>query len=295
MSNCWSNYKSDFYDELIGLNGQPRSAASTLVNYLGSLSSEELATRKNAADLAIRQMGITFSVYSENGNIDREWPFDIVPRIIENREWQSVHKGLAQRLKALNLFIDDLYHKQQIIKDGIVPAELFATSKNFRQQCVGINPPHGVWAHICGSDLVRDTDGTLYVLEDNLRVPSGVSYMLENREVMKRTFPDIFQECTVLPVNDYVQNLRQTLSSLSDNEQPVICVLTPGVFNSAYFEHTFLAQQLGAVLVEGCDLVVDDDDYVYIRNVEGLQKVDVIYRRVDDEFLDPEVFEKTPL
>jgi len=292
MTTCWSNYESQFHDELLQSNGEPRAAATALFQYLENLSAEELAARKKAADLAIRQMGITFSVYSENGNIDREWPFDIVPRIIQSSEWHSVHKGLEQRLKALNLFIDDLYHEQQIVKDSIVPAELFETSVNFRKQCIGISPPHGVWAHICGSDLVRDIDGTLYVLEDNLRVPSGVSYMLENREVMKRTFPEVFRDCTVLPVNDYVQNLRKTLSSLSSAEQPVICVLTPGVFNSAYFEHAFLAQQLGAILVEGTDLVVDELDCVYIRNVEGLQKVDVIYRRVDDEFLDPEVFRK---
>jgi len=235
-------------------------------------------------------MGITFSVYSDGANIDREWPFDIVPRVIESSEWKQVHSGLEQRLKALNCFIDDLYNDQKIIKDQIIPEELISSSSNFRKQCIGVKPPHGVWAHICGSDLVRDSDGTLYVLEDNLRVPSGVSYMLENREVMKRTFPEIFSECTVLPVNDYVQNLVQTLASLSPNEDPVICVLTPGVYNSAYFEHAYLAQQLGAVLVEGCDLVVDEDDFVYIRNVAGLQKVDVIYRRVDDEFLDPEVF-----
>lgn len=292
MVNCWSNYNTNFYDELVSSNGEPRQAATTLFNYLANLSTDDLATRKKAADIAIRQMGITFSVYSENGNIDRQWPFDIVPRIIENSEWKVVRKGLEQRLEALNLFIDDLYNDQGVVKDGVVPAELFATSKNFRKQCIGIKPPHGVWAHICGSDLIRDSDGTLYVLEDNLRVPSGVSYMLENREVMKRTFPDVFQECTVLPVNDYIQNLRQTLSSLSPNEQPVICVLTPGVYNSAYFEHAFLAQQLGAILVEGSDLLVDEHDCVFIRNVEGLQKVDVIYRRVDDEFLDPEVFRK---
>jgi len=235
-------------------------------------------------------MGITFSVYSDKGNIDRAWPFDIVPRVIQSSEWKQVHNGLTQRLKALNCFIHDLYHKQQIVKDGIVPEALIGSSSNFRKQCIGISPPHEVWAHICGSDLVRDSDGTLYVLEDNLRVPSGVSYMLENREVMKRTFPEVFRECTVLPVNDYIQNLLQTLSSLTPKEEPVICVLTPGVYNSAYFEHAFLAQQIGAVLVEGCDLVVDNQDCVYIRNVEGLQKVDVIYRRIDDEFLDPEVF-----
>jgi len=292
MTSCWSNYHSPVYDELIDANGKPRDAAVALFNYLDNLSNDELIARKTAADLAIKQMGITFSVYSEGSNIDREWPFDIVPRIIQSNEWYRVHEGLEQRLKALNLFINDLYHDRQIINDGIVPDALFASSKNFKEQCVGVSPPHGVWAHICGSDLVRDADGTIYVLEDNLRVPSGVSYMLENREVMKRTFPEVFQECTVLPVNDYIQNLQRTLASLSENEQPVICVLTPGVYNSAYFEHAFLAQQLGAVLVEGTDLLVDDDNYVFIRNVEGLQKVDVIYRRVDDEFLDPEVFRK---
>lgn len=292
MSTCWSDYQTKFHDELVTQEGKPRQAATALFDYLAKLSNEELLALKKASDLAIRQMGITFSVYSEGGNIDREWPFDIIPRIIQSSEWRDIDKGLGQRLKALNLFINDLYHDQEIVKDGVVPKELFSSSQNFRQQCVGITPPHGVWAHICGSDLVRDTDGTMYVLEDNLRVPSGVSYMLENREVMKRVIPAVFSECTVLPVNDYVQNLRYTLSSLSDNDLPIICVLTPGVFNSAYFEHAFLAQQLGAVLVEGGDLVVEDDDCVYIRNVEGLQKVDVIYRRVDDEFLDPEVFRK---
>jgi len=290
--DCWAEYTSEFHDELVQPDGEPRRAAVALFNYLASLSAEELASRKKSANLAIRQMGITFSVYSEKGNIDREWPFDIVPRVIQSSEWNHVHSGLEQRLKALNSFIDDLYNDQQIIKDGIVPQALISSSGNFRKQCIGVNPPHNVWAHVCGSDLVRDSDGTLYVLEDNLRVPSGVSYMLENREVMKRTFPEVFQECTVLPVNDYVQNLISTLSSLSSSEKPVICVLTPGVFNSAYFEHAYLARQLGAILVEGCDLVVDNSDCVYIRNIEGLQKVDVIYRRVDDEFLDPEVFRK---
>ena len=292
MASCWSHYDSQFYDELIDSNGKPRSAASALYHYLENLTSEELLARKSAADLAIRQMGITFSVYSEKGNIDREWPFDILPRIIQSSEWSKVHDGLEQRLKALNLFINDLYHDQQIVKDGVVPAKLFASSTNFKQQCIGVTPPHNVWAHICGSDLVRDSDGLLYVLEDNLRVPSGVSYMLENREVMKRTFPEVFQACTVLPVNNYIQYLGNMLTSLSPVDQPVICVLTPGIYNSAYFEHTFLAQQLGAVLVEGRDLYVDEDDCAYIRNVEGLQKVDVIYRRIDDEFLDPEVFRK---
>ena len=291
-NGCWSGYSTRFYDELVDTSGKPRGAAKALYRYLENLTDNEFATRKKSANLAIRQMGITFSVYSDEGNIDREWPFDIIPRIVHSQEWDDVSKGLKQRLRALNQFIDDLYHEQEIISAGVFPKELIESSHNFREQCIGIHAPHGVWAHICGSDLVRDSDGTLYVLEDNLRVPSGVSYMLENREIMKRTFPEVFEECTVLPVDDYVRNLHQTLTSLSSVQEPVICVLTPGVFNSAYFEHSFLAQQLGAVLVEGCDLVVDDNDCVFIRNVEGLQKVDVIYRRVDDEFLDPEVFRK---
>jgi uncharacterized circularly permuted ATP-grasp superfamily protein len=238
-------------------------------------------------------MGITFTVYNESeGTIDRAWPFDIIPRIIDKKEWVSIEAGLKQRVKALNLFIDDLYHEQKIIKDNIFPGELLKESKNFLPQCVGVNPPLGVWAHICGSDLVRDNDGTVYVLEDNLRVPSGVSYMLENRQVMKRVFPDMFEQHDILPVDDYPSQLYDMLASLSprDIKQPEIVVLTPGVYNSAYFEHAYLAQQMGAELVIGSDLVVDKDNVVYMRNIEGLTRVDVIYRRIDDLFLDPEVF-----
>jgi uncharacterized circularly permuted ATP-grasp superfamily protein len=199
---------------------------------------------------------------------------------------------LKQRVQALNLFIDDLYHEQKIIKDGVFPAEVLAQSVNFRPQCVGVSPRHGVWAHICGSDLVRDKDGTVYVLEDNLRVPSGVSYMLENRAVMKRVFPELFQSHSIQPVDDYPSQLYDMLASLSPRPgpRPEVVVLTPGVFNSAYFEHSYLAQQMGAELVEGGDLVVGDDDCVYMRTVAGLARVDVIYRRIDDLFLDPEVF-----
>jgi uncharacterized circularly permuted ATP-grasp superfamily protein len=237
-------------------------------------------------------MGITFTVYVEGNNIDRAWPFDIVPRIIERSEWENTHRGLVQRLTALNHFVDDIYHKQRIIKDGVFPAELLAESKNFRRQCVGIDPPYGIWANICGSDLVRDKDGTLYVLEDNLRVPSGVSYMLENRQVMKRVLPEMFDNCTILPVDDYAAQLFSMLASLSprNSHDPEVVVLTPGIYNSAYFEHAYLAQQMGAELVEGSDLLVAADDCVYMRNVEGLKRVDVIYRRIDDAFLDPEVF-----
>jgi uncharacterized circularly permuted ATP-grasp superfamily protein len=238
-------------------------------------------------------MGITFTVYSEEeGSIDRNWPFDIIPRIIPSDEWQQIEKGLKQRVNALNYFINDIYHKQEIIKDGVFPSSLLDDSKNYRPQCEGINPPQGIWAHICGSDLVRDRDGTVYVLEDNLRVPSGVSYMLENRLVMKRVFPDLFEDYSILPVDDYPSQLYDMLASLSPREvdQPEIVVLTPGIYNSAYFEHAYLAQQMGAELVEGSDLVVEKDNVVYMRTVEGLTRVDVIYRRIDDLFLDPEAF-----
>ena len=192
------------------------------------------------------------------------------------------------------MFINDLYHKQQIVKDGIFPADLLKNSVNFRPECVGVNPPLGIWAHICGSDLVRDHEGTVYVLEDNLRVPSGVSYMLENRHVMKRTFPNMFDQYNILPVDDYASQLYDSLASISPRKvkQPEIVVLTPGVYNSAYFEHAYLAQQMGAELVEGSDLLVGDDDVVYMRTIEGLTRVDVIYRRIDDLFLDPEVFHR---
>jgi uncharacterized circularly permuted ATP-grasp superfamily protein len=239
-------------------------------------------------------MGITFTVYSEEeGTIDRAWPFDIVPRIIPKSEWDQVEAGLKQRVKALNLFIDDLYHKQKIIKDGVFPAEVLADSKNFRPQCVGVKPPRRIWAHICGSDLVRDRDGTIYVLEDNLRVPSGVSYMLENRLVTKRVFPELFEAYAPLPVDEYPLQLYDTLASLSPRRtsRPEVVVLTPGIYNSAYFEHAYLAQQMGCELVEGRDLYVDpEDDCVYMRTVSGPQRVDVIYRRIDDEFMDPEAF-----
>jgi uncharacterized circularly permuted ATP-grasp superfamily protein len=224
--------------------------------------------------------------------IDRNWPFDIVPRIIEKKEWDLIEAGLKQRVRALNLFIDDLYHGQKIIKDGVFPAEVLAESKNFRTQCVGVKPPLGVWAHICGSDLVRDADGTIYVLEDNLRVPSGVSYMLENRLVTKRVFPELFEDYAPLPVDDYPSQLFDTLAALSPRPAvfPGVAVLTPGIYNSAYFEHAYLAQQMGCELVEGRDLFVGDDDCVYKRTVDGPERLDVIYRRVDDLFVDPEAF-----
>lgn len=290
MPDRWKHYESPGFDELIGDDGAPRSAAEQLINWLNELSDADLSHRQRAAQLAIEQMGITFTVYSDKGNIDREWPLDIVPRVIDALEWSKIEAGLQQRLRALNLFINDLYNDQAILKDNIVPRELIESSSNFRPECLGMTPAHGVWAHICGSDLVRGEDGTIYVLEDNLRVPSGVSYMIENREVMKRAMPEVFRQCHILPVDNYTDNLQYMLSSLSEEEEPCLVVLTPGVFNSAYFEHTFLAQEIGAELVEGRDLVVLDDGYVYMRIVGGLKRVDVIYRRVDDAFIDPDCF-----
>ena len=281
------------YDELIASKGSARPAAQRLTDYLGKIPQQEFEARVAAVNAAIMTMGITFTVYSDAGNIDRAWPFDVIPRIIERREWERIEAGLKQRLTALNMFINDLYNEQRIVKDKVFPAEVLAGSKNFRVQCRGITPRHGVWAHVCGTDLVRDHDGTTYVLEDNLRVPSGVSYMLENRQLMKRLFPELFRLCEILPVDDYTTQLSGTLAGLSpreNGERPVIVVLTPGIFNSAYFEHSYLAQQMGAELVEGSDLVVGTDDCVYMKTIAGLRRVDVIYRRIDDDFIDPSVF-----
>jgi len=288
----WTNYRSSAFDELIGADGGPRPAAGHLVRYLSKLSDRDVAARQVAASAIARVSGITFTVYSDGRNVDRPLPFDLIPRVLARSEWERTEAGLKQRIRALNLFISDVYGEQRIFKDKVVPAELLANSVNFRPECVGVKPPLGIWAHVCGSDLVRDADGKLYVLEDNLRIPSGVSYMLENRIVAKRVFPELFETCTILPVDEYPMQLYETLAALSPRpgEQPVIVLLTPGVFNSAYFEHTYLAQAMGIELVEGSDLFVGEDDCTYMRTVYGPQRVDVIYRRVDDLFLDPEVF-----
>ncbi len=295
MSIDWKHYETGgLWDEMISATGRARPGAGNLRSMLANLSDDELKARKAAAELTIRTMGITFAVYggAQGGSIDREWPFDIIPRLILKREWDAVAVGLKQRVNALNRFIDDLYHDKHILDDGILPRELIEKSREYRPQCEGINPPYGVWSHICGSDLVRDDSGRLYVLEDNLRVPSGVSYMLENREVMKRVFPELFQDYRIHPVDDYPMHLTNCLNSLATTKNPEIVVLTPGVHNSAYFEHAYLAQSIAAELVEGSDLVVAKDDCVYMRTIEGLVKVDVIYRRIDDEFMDPETFRK---
>jgi len=293
MSIDWNQYDpQDYFDELIALKGVPRQSARHLVQHLESLGGNELESCRQMAEATIKEMGVSFTVYTEEGNIDRAWPFDIIPRTISARQWERTAAGLKQRLKALNLFIGDLYDQQEILKDGVIPRHIIDDSKNFRPECVGVKPAHGVWAHICGTDLVRDADGEFYVLEDNLRVPSGVAYMLENRAITKRVLPELFQKDEIKPVGDYPARLFDTLMSLSPRriKRPEIVVLTPGIFNSAYFEHAYLAQQMGAELVEGSDLVVGKDNCVYMRTISGLERIDVIYRRIDDLFLDPEVF-----
>ncbi|MCB1748581.1 MAG: circularly permuted type 2 ATP-grasp protein [Gammaproteobacteria bacterium] len=293
MKFSWKAYDpGSFYDELISSPGRYRPAGRAVARHIRSLTTEEIRERQMAAELAVKTMGITFTVYAQGTNIDRAWPYDIIPRTISGSEWDRVEAGLTQRLTALNHFINDVYNDQKVFRDGIVPRELILESSNYRAACLGMKPKFGVWAHICGSDLIRDRDGTFYVLEDNLRVPSGVSYMLENRKVTKRVFPELFESQNMRPIGEYTSALFDTLASLSPRRgaYPEVVVLTPGIFNSAYFEHSYLAQQMGAELVEGPDLFVGDDDCVYMRTISGPERVDVIYRRIDDLFLDPEVF-----
>jgi uncharacterized circularly permuted ATP-grasp superfamily protein len=279
-----------FWDELIGPDGRPRPAAAPLLELLDGLGVAELQARQDAADLDMLAMGVTFTVYSDGRGIDRAWPFDVIPRVIDAAEWRRIEDGLTQRLAALNHFIEDVYNDQRVVADGVFPAELLTGAANFRPECRGVRPKFGVWAHISGSDLVRDADGTVYVLEDNLRVPSGVSYLLENRLVSKRAFPDLFAHQSIQPVDDYPDQLFRLLASLAPDDvpDPTVAVLTPGIYNSAYFEHSFLAQRMGVALVEGRDLFVGDDDRLYMRTVAGPRRVDVVYRRIDDLWLDPD-------
>lgn len=281
----------DFYDEMFERDGRPRPRAELLARRLTGLSDGELQRRQKAADLALLNMGITFNVYGHEAGTEKVWPFDIVPRILDSREWDHIERGLKQRIRALNLFIDDIYNDRKIIHDNVVPEWLIASGKCLLSKCAGLQPRHGIWCHITGTDLVRDHDGEFYVLEDNLRCPSGVSYVLENREVMKRTFPQIFDGLSILPVEDYPEQLLKMLQHIAPAgvEDPNVVVLTPGIYNSAYFEHCFLAQQMGVELVQGSDLVVMDG-YVFMRTTRGFERVDVIYRRIDDDFLDPLTF-----
>jgi len=280
-----------FFDELVTDGGVPRSTARLLIRDIESLPDGELQLRQQAAERALIEAGITFNVYSDNRGVEKTLPFDLVPRIISGSEWDRLERGLKQRIVALNHFIDDLYHGQKILKDKVVPREVIESSKDFRQQCVGLKPPQGIWCHITGTDLVRNSDGQVYVLEDNLRCPSGVSYVLENRRLMKSLFPEVFAAARVRPVSNYPIKLRDMLEFLVADrvDSPRVVVLTPGRYNAAYFEHSFLAQQMGVELVEGGDLIVDSG-YLWMRTTKGFERVDVIYRRLDDDFLDPNAF-----
>ena len=281
----------DFFDELIDADRNPRPGARLLVDKIESLPPGNLALRQKAAEALLLKMGITFNVYGREEGTEKIWPFDIIPRIVSADDWQQIESGLKQRIFALNEFIQDIYNDQKILKDKVIPEDLIFTSRTYRKACEGFTPPRRIWCHVTGTDLVRDRDGTFYVLEDNLRCPSGVSYVLENRQVLKRTFPQVFEASRVRPVDDYTSKLLAMLEYMApDNiDTPTIGVMTPGIYNSAYFEHSFLSQQMGVELVEGQDLVVADG-YVHMLTTKGLKRVDVIYRRIDDDFIDPEVF-----
>ena len=281
-----------FYDELFESDGQARPEARLVLDTIASLGDGQLERCQQAAERVLLQLGITFNVYGDSAGTERPFPFDLVPRIVRAEEWAWIERGLKQRIHALNAFIDDIYNEQRILKDRVIPEEVVRSAASFRPQCVGLKPPRGVWCHISGTDLVRHGDGQIYVLEDNLRVPSGVSYMLENRDLMKRTFPQVFEGLEVRPVFEYPSLLLSTLESMAPPDvqaKPVVVLLTPGMYNSAYFEHSYLAQKMGIPLVEGRDLVVEDDT-VFMRTTKGLRRVHVIYRRIDDDFLDPEAF-----
>ncbi len=280
-----------FYDEFFEKSGQPRAEVKKLIDRINSFPKEELTNRQKAAEAAFMQMGITFGVYDDHKGLEKIFPFDIIPRIISARDWDLIDRGVKQRVFALNQFIDDVYNDQKIIKDGVISKEIIFSSVAYRKECQGLKPPKGIWCHISGIDFVRDDEGQFFVLEDNLRCPSGVSYVLGNRRVMKHTLPVVFESLPIRPVDDYSNRLADTLRNLIPDSilKPNIAILTPGIHNSAYFEHSFLAQQIGEELVEGQDLVVMDD-FVYMRTTKGFERVDAIYRRIDDDFLDPTVF-----
>lgn len=288
----FETYQTDsFYDELFADDGLPHEAALPLVGTLKSMSRAGLRAKQKLAEEKLYSSGNTFNVYGDKKGTEKILPFDIIPRVITASQWDKLDRGIAQRIAAMNLFINDIYNDQKIIKEGIIPAEMIFSSSCFVKQCIGLKPQKGIWTHISGTDFVRDGDGEFYVLEDNLRCPSGISYVLENRAVLKRLMPELFHSSAVRPVSDYGDHLYRTLKYIApnDNPEPNIIVLTPGIYNSAYFEHAYLAQQMGVPLAEGTDLVVEDE-VVYMRTTKGLVRVDVIYRRIDDEFIDPEVF-----
>jgi uncharacterized circularly permuted ATP-grasp superfamily protein len=284
------------YDEMFAADGAPRPHYAAVASRLAALGADAFARRVRMADVTFRNQGITFTVYKDAAGVEKIFPFDLVPRIVPADEWGHIERGLVQRITALNLFCKDVYRDQRILKEKVIPAELIYGAKMFRRQMFHVRVPRDIYIHICGTDLVRGKDGTYYVLEDNGRTPSGVSYVLENRSVMKRVFASLFSAYRVRAIEDYPYNLLHTLRHVTPSraDEPTIAVMTPGVYNSAYFEHSFLARQMGVDLVEGRDLIVDNG-FVYMRTTAGLRRVDVIYRRVDDDFLDPVCFRPTSM
>ena len=294
MKSGFDNYELDgFFDEVFAQDRSVRPHYRKLIKRFGALSREDLEMRRQMADVSFLNQGITFTVYSDNQGTERIFPFDLIPRIIPATEWKLIEAGLVQRITALNMFLHDLYHEQRIIREGIIPRSYIDGAKHFRPEFMNFNVPRNIYIHVCGSDLVRDGTGQYHVLEDNGRCPSGVSYLLENRQTLKRVFPALFETYGVRPVEDYPQELLRLLQYIAPHAKPnpTVALLTPGIYNSAYFEHSFLARQMGIEIVEGTDLVVKND-VVYMRTTKGLKQVDVIYRRIDDDFLDPKVFRK---
>ena len=300
MGDHFSDYEvGDFFDEMFSASGTVRPHCRSMLGRFNELTDAEIERKYRLATQTFLNQGITFTVYSDNQGTERIMPFDPIPRIIPRAEWEHVERGLVQRITALNMFLHDLYHEQRIVKEGIVPREVIESAKHFRPEFMGFDVPKDIYIHICGSDLIRDRDGQYLVLEDNGRCPSGVSYVLENRQVMKRVYPKLFAQHRVRPVDDYAQELLNVLRYVAPKncphpEAPTVVLLTPGIYNSAYFEHSFLARSMGIEIVVGQDLVVEKD-VVFMKTTKGLKRVDVIYRRLDDDFLDPTVFRKDSL
>lgn len=286
--------KGNFFDEMFSETGVVRPHYQNLSDRFAELSKDEFGLKLDAVNLSFLNQGITFTVYGNEESTEKIFPFDLIPRIIPNSEWQTVERGLEQRIQALNLFLKDIYNDQKIVKDKVLPVEVLNTAKHFRKEFMGVKVPKDIYIHICGSDLIRDIDGNYLILEDNARCPSGASYMLENRNAFKKAFPKFFPKSGVRSVLDYPRELLAALKHIAPEgkDDPCVAVLTPGVYNSAYYEHCFLARQMGIEIVEGRDLMVDTDDKVYMRTTEGKKQVDVLYRRIDDDFIDPEVFRK---
>ncbi len=292
MNGLLAGYEAgDFFDEMFAEDGNVRPHYQALATRLDALGEEEFARKRLLAERSYVSQGITFTVYSGDEGTERIFPFDLIPRIIPAKEWDLIERGLVQRLTALNMFLRDIYHDQNILREGVIPREVVATAKHFRPEMVGFDVAKDIYIHVCGTDLIRDRQGRYLVLEDNGRCPSGVSYVLENRQAMKRVFPNLFARHLVRPVDRYAQDLLATLRHIAPggNPDPTVVVLTPGIYNSAYFEHSFLARSMGIEIVTGTDLVVENKK-VFMKTTKGLKAVDVIYRRIDDDFLDPKVF-----